>query len=171
MELHGYRLEVKGQRLAVPDGVAVAVARHVAGLVLRGPEGAEGVLVGAVDWRSREAEEERIGQGGAHLLPQVSLLGPVGLVDHDDDVVALVQDSIHFAELEDRCDEDLPRVCCEEGRQFLLTAGGGHVGDIRRVEVTRYLILEVDSVIDDYHGRVLELRRHPQLLSREDHKE
>ena len=110
VQLEQARLEVERHRGAVADRLLEAVAAHVAGRVLLGAEGVEGVAVGAVDRRAGQAEQERVRQRLAHLAAEVALLRAVGLVDHRDDVAAVVQDAVGLAELEDRRDDDLPHV-------------------------------------------------------------
>ena len=80
-------LEVQGQRRPVADGVLEGVAGQVAALVVFFTEGPEGVFVGLVDGCAGEAEKEGVGQGGAHLAPEVAFLRAVRFVDHHDDVV------------------------------------------------------------------------------------
>ena len=109
VDLRQARLEVQRQGRAVADGVVEGVARQVAALVLRRPEPHEGVAVALVDRRAGQAEQERVRQRLAHLLPVVALLRAVRLVDHRDDVVAVVEHARRLAELVDRGDDDLPR--------------------------------------------------------------
>ena len=88
VELRQARLEVQRQGRPVADRVLERVAGQVAALVLRRPEPHERVAVALVDRRAGQAEEERVRQRLAHLLPEVALLRAVRLVDHHDDVVA-----------------------------------------------------------------------------------
>ena len=87
------RLEMQRHRGAVADRLLEAVAAHVARFVLLGAKGVEGVAVGAVDRRARQAEQEGVGQRLAHLAAQVALLRAMGLVDHGDDVAAVIEDA------------------------------------------------------------------------------
>ena len=90
----------------------------------------ERVFVGPVDRRTGKTEEEGVRQSEAHLLAEVALLGAVSFVDHDDDVLAVVDRLRDLAEFEDSSDEDLSHVLPEEGFKFLLATGACEVGDI-----------------------------------------
>ena len=149
-------LEVQLQRGAVADRLLEAVAAHVALLVLVGTEGVEGVAVGAVDRRARQAEQKRIGQGLAHLAAQVAFLGAVGLVHQRDDVAARVQRPAGLAELEDRRDDDLAHVLRQQLLQLLPGVGLLQVGDVRPGEGAGDLAVEIDPVHHDQHGGVLQ---------------
>ena len=171
VELDGNSFKMERQCGVVADGVGEGIAAHVAGLVLFGTEGVERVLVGSVDGRAGQAEEESVWQGESHLLAEVALLGAVRLVDHEDDVLTVVECPRNLAEFEDGGDEDLSHVLLEEGLKLLLAAGACEVGDIGCVEGPRNLGLEVDSVIHDDDGRVLEFGDHAQLLGGEYHEQ
>ncbi len=134
-------------------------------------EGIEGIAVAAVDGRTGQPEEEGIGQRGAHLHAQVALLGAVRLVDHDDNVVPLVEHAVRLGEFEDGRDDDLARVLAQQ----LLQLGAGlrldQVGDVRGVERGADLRIQVDAVHDDDHGGRTQSRLQPQLLRGEDHEQ
>ncbi len=158
-------------RRAVADRLLEAVAAHVAGLVLLGAEGVEGVAVGAVDRRAGQPEQERVRQRLAHLAAEVAFLRAVGLVDQRDDVAAVVEDAAGLAELEDRGDDDLPHVLREQPLQLAAAVGLDEVRRVGGVEGARDLAVEVDPVDDDHHGRVLERRVQAQLPGREEHQQ
>lgn len=88
------------------------------------------VLVGPVDRRAGKTEEEGVRQSESHLLAEVALLGAVSFVDHENDVLAVVERLRDLAEFEDSGDEDLSHVLPEEGFKLLLTAGACEIGDI-----------------------------------------
>ena len=128
------RLEVQRHRGAVADRLLEAVAAHVAALVLLGAEGVEGVAVGAVDRRAGQAEQERVRQRLAHLAAEVALLRAVRLVDHHDDVAAVVEDAVGLGELVDRRDDDLADVLRQQPLQLLAAVGLDQVGHVGGVE-------------------------------------
>ena len=171
VQLEQPRLEVERHRGAVADRVLEAVAAHVAGLVLLGAEGVEGVAVGAVDRRAGEAEQERVRQRLAHLAAEVALLRAVRLVDHRDDVAAVVEDAVGLAELEDRGDDDLAHVLRQQPLQLAAAVGLDEVRHVGGVEGARDLAVEVDPVDHDQHGRILERRVQPQLARGEEHQQ
>ena len=57
-------------------------------------------------------------------------MGAVCLVDHEDDVLALIERPRNLAEFEDGGDEDLSHVLLEEGLKFFLAASACEIGDI-----------------------------------------
>ena len=140
-------------------------------LVLVGAERVERVAVGAVDRRAGQPEQERVRQRLAHLAAEVALLGAVGLVDHGDDVVAVVEDARRLAELVDRRDDDLAHVLRQQPLQLLAAVGLDQVRHVGGVEGARDLGVEVDAVDHDQHGRVPERRMQPQLARREHHQQ
>ena len=149
LQLDLRRLEMQRQRGLVPDGLLERVAAHVAFLVLVGAEGPEGVLVGPVDGRAGEAEEEGVGQRLAHLAAQVAFLGAVRLVHHHDDVRALVQPAVRLGELVDGGDEHLAHVLPQQGLQLLPRGHADHVRHVGGVEGGGDLGVEVDAVHHD----------------------
>ena len=171
VELDGNGFKMERQRGVVADGVGERVAAHIAGLVLFGTEGVECVLIGSVDGRAGQAEEEGVRQGEAHFLAEVALLGAVRLINHKDDVLALVERPRDLAEFEDGGDENLSHVLLEEGFKLLFAAGACEVGDVGRVEGARDLGLQINAVVHDDDGWVLELGDHAQLLCGEHHEQ
>ena len=161
----------KRQGGAVADGVVERVPRQVAALVLRRTEPHERVAVALVDRRAGQAEEERVGQGLAHLLPVVALLGAVRLVDHRDDVVAGVEHAGRLAELVDRGDDDLPRALAQQRLQLGARVGRHQSGYVGGVEGAGDLGVEVDAVDDDQDRRVGQLGHRPQLERGEHHEQ
>ena len=158
-------------RRAVSDRLLEAVAAQVAVFVLLGAKGEERVPVGAVDRGPGQSEQERVRKRPAHLPPEVPFLRTMGLVDQHDDVVTVVQDTVHLAELEDRRDDDLPGVPREQPFEIRPAVGLLQVRRIGRVESAGYLRVEVDPVDHDDHRRVSQRRMQPQLARREQHQE
>ena len=158
LEPHLGHLEMERQRGPIADGILERVAAEVALLVLIGAKGPVGVAVGPVDRRAGEAKEKGVGQRLAHLAPQVPLLGAVRLVDHDDDVGALVQAPVRLGELVDGRDEHLAHVLGEEGLKLLAGGDGHQVRHVGGVERGGDLGVQIDAVHDDEHGGVAEGR-------------
>ena len=81
----------------------------------------------------------------------------MGLVDHHDDVLAVVEHAGRLAELVDSRDDHLASV----GRQEPLKLGplwnGDHVGYVGSVEGGGDLGVEVDAVDDDHDRGITEL--------------
>ena len=96
-EIDGSCLEPQRQGGFVADRLLERVAVEVAAGILLRTEGEEGVPVAGVDRRTGQPEEEGVRQGVAHLPAEVALLGAVGLVDEDDDVVARVELTVGLA--------------------------------------------------------------------------
>ena len=93
VEVHEARLDVDRQRRAIGDrafdGVVVQDALGVVGVA----EGRPGVAIGRRDRRAGEADEAGVWKRRPHVETQAALLGAVGLVDHDDDVRAIVEEA------------------------------------------------------------------------------
>ena len=128
-------------------------------------------MIEPVDRGSRQAEEECVGESQAHLLAQIAFLRPVGFVHHDDHIAAFAKSLRHVSELENRGDQDLPLVVLEESNQFLLATGRGQIGNIGAHEVRRDLCFQVNTVIDDDHGRGLQSFLHTEFLRGKDHQQ
>ena len=96
---------------------------------------------------------------------------PVRLVNHKNDVIAGIQHAIDLAELINGGDENLAHIALEELDKLLFAGRARHVGNVRRIECGGNLRFEVDTVIDNHHGRVFEFRHHAQLLRGEKHQQ
>ncbi|BBO72626.1 hypothetical protein DSCW_00430 [Desulfosarcina widdelii] len=59
-------------------------------------------------------EKKGIGQCIAHLASQITFLGAVRFVNHNDDVRTLVQTTVRLAEFVDGGDDDLAGIGCQE---------------------------------------------------------
>ena len=171
VQVHQARLEMQLLRRPVADRVVQAVAAHVAAFVGVGAEGVEGVLVGAVDRRAGQAEQERVRQRVAHLAAQIAFLRAVRLVHQHDDVVAVVQHAVGLGELVDRGDHHLPRVLAQQIGEFLAAFRAHHVGHVGGIEGAGDLAVEVDPVHHDQHRGVLQRRVQPQLARGEQHQQ
>ena len=95
----------------------------------------------------------------------------MGLVDQHDDVVTVVQDTVHLAELENRRDDELPGVLREQPFEIGPAVGLLQVRRVGRVESAGYLRVEVDPVDHDDHRRVSQRWMQPQLARREQHQQ
>ena len=171
MQLHGNRLKMQRQRRTVPDGVGERVPAHIAGAVLLRAEGQKGIFVHPVNRRTGKAKEKRVGKGHAHLLTQVSLLRPMGLVHHDDDVVTGIQLSIDLTKFENCCNQNLPHISAEESGEFLLGGRAGQIGNVGGVKGRRDLCLQINAVIHNHNRRIFEFRYHTQLLRSKYHQQ
>ena len=158
------------------------------------PEVTEGVLIARLDRGAGEAEAYGVGEDGPHIGAEILLLGPVGLVHHQNPVVGtlhgkLTQGSFALCvnlglkalvvpvELEDRGDDrpardaghhDLP--------QRIDRLRGDGVRQSARLERLSDLVVQVDTVGEDHQVGVL----HPlaadapvefQLQRREHHRQ
>ena len=110
-------LELQRQRRPVVNRILKRILAHVSVLILLRAKRLERVVLVLVDRRSRQSEKEGIGQRLAHLEPELALLGPVRLVNHHDDVIAVIKAFLHFIELKDRRDEDLALLRLKEVHQ------------------------------------------------------
>jgi hypothetical protein len=133
-ELQHSRLKVQRQRRAVAHRVRERVQAHIALLVLLGAKRPERVVVAPVDGRAGESEQEGVRERFAHLDAEVALLGAMGLVDEDDDVLAVVELARGLAELVDCRDDDLAHIVVEQLLKLLAAVGGLEVRDVVGVE-------------------------------------
>ena len=154
VQIHQARLEVQLFRRVVSNRIAEVVPAEVAVLIDFRPEGVERVSVGFVDRSPCHAEVERVRKCLAHLPTELTLLRTVCLVDHDDDVIAIVEYALRLAELEDGGDDHLPDVLGEQVGQLCSGVCAHQVGHLDRVERPRNLGVEVDAVDHHEHGRV-----------------
>ena len=162
--------EVKLLSGPIADRVFEPATAHVAALVFLSPEGEEGVLVGPVDRRAGQAEEERVRQCHPHLPTEVAFLAAMGFVDQHDDVVAGVEHTFHVTKLVDGGDDDLAGVLAQ-GLLVLAALGLDEVGRVVGVEGAADLAVEIDPVDQDHHRRVLEGRVQTQLAGGEEHQQ
>lgn len=71
------------------------------------------MLRSRVDGGTGKSEQEGVWEGRTHLHTEIALLGAVGFVDQDNDVVLIVEDAPGLSELMDGGDDHLPGVACE----------------------------------------------------------
>ena len=64
-------------------------------------------MVGLVDRCTRQAEEKSIGQCHPHTLAQITFLGTMCLVHHNDDDFPLIDVRLGILELENGSDDDI----------------------------------------------------------------
>ena len=151
----------------VAQSVFKRVTAHVTALVLQRTEGPESVVLRLVDGRSREAEEEGVGQGGAHTLTEVTLLRAVRLVHHHDDVVAAVDVGLGVLELEDGGDDDIACVVLQKLVQCVDVLGGHYVG--RLLEDVLRLRVQVYAINHNHHRGAFQLGHTAHLLCGKEH--
>src|SRR5690606_38602154 len=164
-------LEVQWKSRSVPHRVLEAVTAQIATLVLIGSERVERVAVSSVDRRPCQAKQECVGQGGAHLAPQVTFLSPMRLVDQGDDVAPIVQHALGLPELEDGGVDDLPNVLRQQPLQGDTGLRLHQVWAITSEERARNLRVEIDPVDDDHQRWVPERGMEHDLSSSEKHQQ
>jgi len=98
-------------------------------------------------------------------------LGAVRLVDHDDDVVATVQDARGLSKLVDGRDDHFARVLGEHRLEFSPRVRRDSVRHIGGVEGGCDLCVEIDPVDDDEHRWVMQILVKAELLRGEDHEQ
>ena len=110
-----------------------------------------------------EPEQKRVRQRLAHLPAEIAFLRTMRLVNHCDDVAAVVQNAAGFGKLEDGGDDDLPRVLRQQALQLGPAVGFHEIRRVGSVEGARDLRVEVHAIDDDHDGGILQCRMQPQL--------
>ena len=171
VQFHRHRLEVQRQRGPVAHGVREGIPAHIAAAILRRAEGQKSILVQLVDGRAGQAEEEGVGQRRAHARTEIALLGTVGFVDHDDNVVPEVQRLLHPLELKYLGDDYLAGVVFQQLRQLRVGLRRHQVGHVRHGEGAEDLSAQVDAVVDDQDRGRIQVLHHAQFLGGKYHQQ
>ena len=156
---------------AVRDGFADAIFVEISFRRVVFPEGDEGPLSidGPIDGRAGEADVGRFRQGSGQVVAQFPAGGPVGFIDEDDDVLALVDVCGHSVELVDHRDDQAPAVPLEQFPEVAFACHDLDLPDAYRFEVPVQLAFQFVPVYEHDDGRVLEDRVFQDLLGGDDH--
>ena len=162
---------MEGQGCLVPDRLFKGIPAEISLLIFFCTERPECIPVDLVDGGSRQSEEECIGEGCPHLPTEISFLGPVCLIDHDDDVVPGIEHSFRFCKPEDGGDDDLPGVLRKKALEFFPGGSGNGVGDLGCIERRGDLGIEIDPVHNDDDRGTFQERIDAEFLGGKDHEE
>ena len=118
MKLYRNRLKVKRKRSTVTNGVRKRIAAHIASAIFLGTKGCKSVFINTIDRRTGQSKEESIRQSHSHFFTQITFLGSVSFIDHDDDVITRIQLTANLTKLKNRSNKDFSHITTEEGKKF-----------------------------------------------------
>ena len=149
--------------------VSKRIAAHIAGAVFCGTKGGKRVLIQLVDGCAGQTKEERVRQRLAHAHTEITLLRAMGLIDHEDDIIAIVERLGDLGKFKYLSDDDLAGIRLQQPRQLRAGICWNQIRHVRHGECTENLPAQVNAVIDDYDCRRIQLLHHAQLLCGKDH--